>query len=107
MATSWTEISPKALVWDSLKIYFLLSKLIPSESNESGGNKICFTKTSITWLNDATIIIPIAMPIIFPFTANSLNSCNNFIVDWISFKDNKYVNLLNPNKLIDLVLLLI
>ncbi len=59
MATSSIKNTPSLLVWDSLSIIFLLSKFIPFESKERGGNKTFFTNASITLLKEAPIIIPI------------------------------------------------
>ena len=64
----------------SLKINFFSWKLIPSDKSDNGGKITFFTSTLITALKEAPIMIPIAISIILPFTAKSLNSFISFML---------------------------
>ena len=76
LPTATANVADAFVIVSGLRIIFFESIFKPLDKRESGGRRICLTSTSITELNDAPIIIPIAISIILPFTANSLNSLN-------------------------------
>jgi hypothetical protein len=64
--------------------------------SDKGGKIIFFTSTLMTELKEAPIIIPIAISIILPLTAKSLNSFISFTFSllWVNY----YSKLKNPNQ---------